>query len=39
MRETLRGALLSVLFFGLMTGGAPTTVRADDGWRADHRAG
>ena len=28
MRETLRGALLSVLFFGLMVGVAPTVVSA-----------
>lgn len=30
MREMLRGALLSVLFLGLMTGGAPTMAAADD---------
>lgn len=29
MRETLRGTLLSVLFFGLMVGGLPTMARAD----------
>ena len=30
MREALRGALLSVLFFGLMIGGAPTMAAAED---------
>jgi hypothetical protein len=30
MREALRGTLLSVLFFGLMIGGAPTMAAADD---------
>lgn len=30
MRETLRGALLSVLFFGLLIGGVPTMAAADD---------
>jgi hypothetical protein len=29
MREALRGALLSVLFFALMIGGAPTMAAAD----------
>ncbi len=29
MREALRGALLSVLFFGLMIGGAPSMVAAE----------
>ena len=29
MREALRGALLSVLFFALLIGGAPSTVAAD----------
>lgn len=30
MRETLRGALLSVLFFALLIGGAPTMAVAGD---------
>ena len=43
MREALRGALLSALFFGLMIGGAPTMVVANDGGAtsvtAEHNSG